>query len=97
MTNMCRSDIQAVRAFNRLFAQRTEGWDEHWEMDRGFDGGEYSDAAWGRNYEQARDECLAIVAARFDIDEHRLWYVSEDVNHYENFLYVKSYQSKQEN
>jgi len=93
MTSMVsKKTKRAVRALNKLFAQRTEGWDEHWECDRGFDGGEYSDGAWGRNFERAYDECIEIVSEHFGVDQDRLSDAAHYIESYENFRYVEAFQ-----
>ena len=67
-----RTQKQAARAYRRLLAQRTDGWDEAEAVDAHWDGGEFSGPAWADNWLTA--ECVAIseTAAQFGLTDDQL-------------------------
>lgn len=64
---LSRHELRAVRAYERLLAIRTEGWNELEAADAKFDGGEWSGAAWGDQWQEMDERCLAEVAERFEL------------------------------
>lgn len=64
---LSKSDLDACRAFYRLLDVHTEGWDKWWQADRHWDGGEWSDAAWSDNWQDAEEHCERVIAERFNL------------------------------
>jgi hypothetical protein len=64
---LSREQLQACRAYERLLAARTEGWDEMEACDRHWDGGEWSGPAWGDNWQRAEEYCERVIAERFEL------------------------------
>jgi len=56
-----------VRAYNRILAQRTEGWEEAEACDSQYDAGEWSGPAWGDNWQRVESEVAEYVAERFGV------------------------------
>lgn len=65
------------RAYNRLLSQLTEDWDEQQACDRHFDGGEWSDAAWAANFEEAQEKAARAVGERFETDWEKVLCIAE--------------------
>jgi hypothetical protein len=57
----------AARAYRKLLAMRTEGWEMGWWGDSLFDGGEWSGAGWADAYENIARKTLKDVARKFDV------------------------------
>lgn len=81
MNTLSQNEQQACRAFDRLFCIRTVGMDEMHSADRHFDGGEYSDEAWGKLWEDMASQTIKEVADRFDLWPHHL---SDCIEHRDN-------------
>lgn len=74
----------AVRSFHRLYAIRTEGWDEAEGCDRHFDGGEWSGPAWAKNWEDEYKRTAQHIAERFGFDVVDLCDWIENTQYYES-------------
>jgi hypothetical protein len=51
------------RIVSRVFAQRTEGWEEAERADAGFDAGEWSGPAWSHAWEDEMEATIDYVAS----------------------------------
>ncbi len=63
MSNMMR----AIRAFDRVISNSTEGWNEVEAADAHWDAGEWSGPAWARAWEAEVIRVTDMVADRFQI------------------------------
>lgn len=61
-------NLTAVRSYFRLFAIRTEGWDEAEGCDRHYDAGEWSGPAWAENWEEMERRTVRYTAERFGVN-----------------------------
>lgn len=69
---MTHLEMQAVRAFDRIIAQTTAGWDEMESADAHWDAGEWSGPAWAKNWTDEIDRVVKLVAFRFGLWEKDL-------------------------
>ena len=76
-------EMQAIRAFDKLYLVSTEGWAEMEGCDAHWDGGEWSGPAWAENWENEHDRVMSIVAERFGISAVDLALAYEQHHHAE--------------
>lgn len=72
-----KHERMAGRAYNRVLSQLTEGWEQAWKADRHHDGGEWSDAAWDKNFDEASEKAAKIVGERFGLDWNKVLCIAE--------------------
>ena len=65
-------EMRAVRAYDRVFANSTEGWNEAEAADASYDGGEWSGPSWAKNWLNEDRRVISLVAERFEIYDHDL-------------------------
>lgn len=91
---LTKHEKDAGRAYQRVLAQRTEGWDQFESMDAGFDGGEFSGPAWSGKWEEAADQSLQVVAERFDLEARDLEYIVAEMGHIESHEWMTNGRTK---
>ena len=70
-------ELSACRAFDRIYASKTEGWEEAEYADAHWDGGEWSGPAWADNWQRVEEECYAIVGERFGMSAEYVCRISD--------------------
>jgi len=83
-------DKQLVKAFNRVLAQRTEGWEEAEACDAQFDAGEWSGPAWGDVWQQVDQEVTEYVAARFNVPPGRVEFAVLEAEHVQQACFFEA-------
>lgn len=75
-------NLQAVRAFQRLLEPELAQLAEGFELDRQFDGGEFSGPAFGRSLDAAQERIAKAVGSRFGVDPDDLAYQALAIANY---------------
>lgn len=77
MSVLSKHQRSAGRAYGRVLSQITEGWDNIWAADRQFDGGEWSDEVWDKNFAEAEERAAKIVGERFGLNWQKVITIAE--------------------
>ncbi len=91
MTVITKLEMQAVRAFDRVFSESTKNWAYAEECDASYDAGEWSGPVWAKNWSDEFKRIVNIVADRFQILPWDLDHAIEQRNHEEVWRMLDSH------